>query len=62
MVAKIEKIGERGKDYFPIVSFTLASRFVISISLIHTLAISDGTETLPYPSIVIVVRFIGYAL
>lgn len=25
--AKIGKIGERGKDYFPIVSFTLASRF-----------------------------------
>lgn len=30
-----------------------------SISLIHTLATSDGTATLPYPSIVIVVRFIG---
>jgi len=29
-----------------------------SISLIQTLAVSDGTATLPYPSIVIVVRFI----
>ena len=28
--AKIRKIGERGKDYFPIVSFTLASRVGIS--------------------------------
>ena len=60
--AKIRKIMERGKDYFSIVSFTLASRFVISISLIHTLAVSDGTATLPHPSIVIVVRFIGCAL
>ena len=33
-----------------------------SISLIHTLAVSDGTAILPHPSIVIVVRFIGYAL
>ena len=30
-----------------------------SISLIHTLAISDGTATLPLPSIVIVARFIS---
>ena len=28
--AKIGKIGERGKDYFPIVSFTLDSRAGIS--------------------------------
>ena len=34
----------------------------ISISLIHTLTVSDGTATLPHPSIVIVVRFIGCAL
>ena len=60
--AKIRKIGERGKDYFLIVSFTLASRFGVSISLIHTLAVSDGTATLPHPSIVIVVRSIGCAL
>lgn len=33
-----------------------------SISLIHTLAASDGTATLPYPSIVIVVRSIGCVL
>ena len=33
-----------------------------SISLIHTLAVSDGTATLPHPSIVIVVRFIGNVL
>ena len=33
-----------------------------SISLIHTLAASDGTETLPHPSIVIVVRFISLPL
>lgn len=33
-----------------------------SISLIHTLAASDGTATLPHPSIVIVVRFIGCTL
>ena len=30
-----------------------------SISLIHTLAASDGTATLPHTSIVIVVRFIS---
>ena len=33
-----------------------------SISLIHTLAASDGTATLPHTSIVIVVRFIDCAL
>ena len=33
-----------------------------SISLIHTLAASDGTAILPYPSIVIVVRSIGCTL
>lgn len=33
-----------------------------SISLIHTLTASDGTATLPHPSIVIVVRLIGCAL
>ena len=59
---KIGKIGERGKDYFTNVSFTLASRFGVSISLIHTLAASDGTAILPHPSIVIVVRFIDCAL
>ena len=33
-----------------------------SISLIHTLAASDGTATLPHPSIVIVVRFMSLPL
>ena len=33
-----------------------------SISLIHTLAVSDGTATLPHPSIVIIVRSIGGVL
>lgn len=33
-----------------------------SISFIHTLAVSDGTATLPHPSIVIVVRCIGSTL
>ena len=33
-----------------------------SISLIHMLATSDGTATLPHPSIVIVVRSIGSVL
>ena len=60
--AKIRKIGERGKDYFPIISFTLASRFGVSISPIHTLAVSDGTAILPHPSITIVVRFISLPL
>ena len=33
-----------------------------SISLIHTLAVSDGTATLPHPSIVMFVRSIGVRL
>ena len=33
-----------------------------SISLIHTLAVSDGTATLPHPSIVIIIRSIGGVL
>lgn len=36
-----------------------SNRATNSISLIHTLAVSDGTAILPHPSIVIVVRFIG---